>query len=161
MTGQSTPPAAYDNRTTDHDAIREWIVDHGGRPLPAPDGREAVAFDDATDPADEGDWAAFFDRFEERELVFAYDDAPNVDDPDGACELFDRRRVEASNRLGTDEDGSEGENDGVEDRVDDDGSGDVATDPDHVGDGRSEERHEAATDQENADAHRDEPPFES
>lgn len=37
----------------------------------------------------------------------------------------------------------------------------LTTDPDHVGDGRSAERHEVATDQQNADNHRDEPPFNS
>lgn len=158
MSDPSTAPAAYHCHTTDHEAIRDWVTERGGQPVELQD-PDAEAFDIAFESLDRAigyplEWERFFERFEERGLAFAYDEAP--DDPADAWELFDRTRVEASNRIGDEESDAGGQPTGS------DGSGfDVETDPSIPGDGRSGVRHEEATDQENADNHRDEPPFNS
>lgn len=151
-------PAAYDCHTSDHGEIRDWVTERGGQPveLQDPDAEELAVVFDGLDRAIGSplEWERFFERFEELGFAFAYDETS--DDPGEAWALFDRTRVEASNRIG--EEGS----DAGEQPTGGDGSGfDVEADPSVPGDGRSGVRHEEATDQENADNHRDEPPFES
>lgn len=153
-----TLPAAYDSRTTDHEQIKDWIDEHDGIPVAiqdAADDRLDVEFGDVDEAVVMPlGWPEFFERFERQDRLFAFQDDP--DSIDDAYAFFDRTRIEQSNRLGSDEQDASAQG-----PLDDDSPDDPGADPDHVGDGRSEVRHEEATDQENADNHRDEPPFNS
>jgi hypothetical protein len=171
----SAEPATYDHRTTDHVAIKEWARDHGARPVVLQDGHDdgiGLRFDAREDPADpidpddaidSIDWQVFFEHFEDQGLAFAYDEAIDGDPPPAACEFFERERIAASNRVHLDEgdDGDGGDEPRTQEPYDETDRATPETAPAEQGDGRSEKRHEAATDQENADNHRDEPPFES
>ncbi|HEY4114769.1 MAG TPA: hypothetical protein VGM17_12000 [Rhizomicrobium sp.] len=70
---------AQANTTTDHDKIRKWAEARGGHPATV----EATETDDEAgilrldfDPPDEGlakiSWDEFFDKFDEAELAFLY-----------------------------------------------------------------------------------------
>jgi hypothetical protein len=152
MTDSAKPPADYDHRTTNHAVIREWISHHEGTPVAIQDAVDhelAVEFDEVDDAVETPlDWTAFFDRFEEENLVFAFQSPPAA--AADACTFFDRTRVEASNRLGDDD---ETRPDYL--RLD------VERASEDVGDGESTVRNAAAREQENPDNHRDDPPFMS
>lgn len=155
-----TQPAAYDVRTTEHDQIRAWVEDRDGHPVEIQDAADdeiTVEFGEVDEAVHMPlDWPAFFERFDRQGYVFAYQESPDGD-PGDAWAFFEETRIEQSNRLGEEEtDQSTGGPLDDEEMDEDPGS-----DPDHVGDGRSQPRHEEATDQENADNHRDEEPFES
>lgn len=146
---ETIQPAAFDVRTTDHEQIKDWIETHDGYPVvvqEAVDHEVDVEFGDVDDPVEmPADWTTFFDRFDTTDQMFAYQTEPDGA-PEDAYAFFDRTRIEASNRL--DGEGADSDHQVEPDLPDE-----------HVGDGRSEIRHEEATDQENADNHRDEPPF--
>lgn len=68
--------------TTDHDVIRKWIEDRGGRPsvVKATEdkgkggGLLRIDFRDKDDALDEIDWDEFFKIFDDNELAFLYQD---------------------------------------------------------------------------------------
>lgn len=69
------------NVTTDHDRIRKWAEDRGGRPTSvkgtAPEHEPGLLRFDFGEPEDrleEIDWDEFFDKFEESNLAFLYQD---------------------------------------------------------------------------------------
>lgn len=66
-------------RTTDHDTIRQWIENHGGRPARVAQrdkseggGILRVDFGEKEESLEEISWDAFFDIFEDRNLAFLY-----------------------------------------------------------------------------------------
>lgn len=87
--------------TTDHDVIRQWAEERGGRPASvegtASDDEAGVLrieFRDDDDDLDEVDWTAFFKTFDDRGLAFVYQDRTS----DGAVSRFNKfvRRENAS-----------------------------------------------------------------
>jgi hypothetical protein len=68
--------------TTDHDTIRTWIEERGGRPSVVrathDNGREGgllrVDFREPDDALEEIDWDEFFQIFDENELAFLFQD---------------------------------------------------------------------------------------
>lgn len=77
-----------DNRTTtDHDEIRRWVEERGGRPAVAPEHQDQplglrIEFPEDRDSEDGGllliSWDEFFAKFDEANLVFLYRDEPWV-----------------------------------------------------------------------------------
>jgi hypothetical protein len=68
------------HKTTDHDEIRRWAEARGGRPATV-EGTEQggehagilrIAFTDVGDKLDEISWDEFFDKFDEEDLAFLY-----------------------------------------------------------------------------------------
>lgn len=161
MSDTPTRPAAYDRRTTDHEEIETWVREHGGQPIAIQDAVEDeidLTFEELEEPIEVPiEWAVFFERFDEQDRLLAYQQNPDPGSLNEAYAFFDRRRVEASNRLGEPDDSESARGPPDSDGTD----ADPGADPEQVGDGRSDRRHEAATDQENADNHRDDPPFNS
>lgn len=76
--------AQHSQTTTDHDEIRRWAEERGGRPATVKGtergGDEAgiLRIDFPGSPADESlediDWDTFFSKFEEAQLAFVYQD---------------------------------------------------------------------------------------
>lgn len=69
------------NTTTDHDEIRRWIEQRGGRPtvVSGTEGADGegilrVDFDPPEDKLEEIPWEAFFQTFEHRKLAFLHQD---------------------------------------------------------------------------------------
>ncbi len=68
--------------TTDHDTIRAWIEERGGRPARVKGtakGKDGggilrVDFGEPEESLEEISWEEFFDIFEDRELAFLYQD---------------------------------------------------------------------------------------
>jgi hypothetical protein len=64
--------------TTDHDFIRKWIEDRGGRPAKVdtggPGGILRVDFREPDENLDEIDWDEFFQIFEDNDLAFLHQD---------------------------------------------------------------------------------------
>lgn len=68
--------------TTDHDEIRRWVEEHGGRPATIADtqhGREEAGLLRIDFPGGAGDpplepitWEQFFEKFDESKLAFLY-----------------------------------------------------------------------------------------
>jgi hypothetical protein len=75
-----------DNKTTtDHEEIRRWVEERGGRPALAPDQDEPfglrIEFPEDRGKEDELlliSWEEFFQKFDEDNLVFLYRDEPWV-----------------------------------------------------------------------------------
>lgn len=72
-------------KTTDHDAIRHWVEDRGGRPARVNAGGHKqgggilrIDFDDPGGEQDEAlehiDWSSFFKTFDENDLAFLHQD---------------------------------------------------------------------------------------
>lgn len=161
MNDAPAPETPFDRVTTVHEEIERWARERGGRPVSVsgPGGDEADdgrRFVDVRFPGEDGrdaepvGWDAFFERFEEAGLAFAYDAEGDADAPGDACALVDRDRagdVETEQPAETPEEATP-------ERVGDADSGREADrrSTDRLGDVRADE---------NLDAHRDEPPFES
>ncbi|MYL99630.1 hypothetical protein GR702_17870 [Novosphingobium sp. FGD1] len=68
------------NKTTDHDEIRKWIEERGGRPTivaSTDDGKGGllrVDFAEPDDELEEVDWERFFEIFDENDLAFLHQD---------------------------------------------------------------------------------------
>lgn len=67
--------------TTDHNAIKKWATDRGGRPATVKDtendghaGILRIDFGPKEDRLEEIDWKEFFDKFEESKLAFLHQD---------------------------------------------------------------------------------------
>lgn len=162
VTEDTSEPAAFDRRTTDHEEIRAWIEARDGQPVVRQDpdtDRLAVTFGALDRPIETPvGYDRFFERFEATDRLFAY--RTSADDPAEAYALFDRTRVAASNRLGGGDDGDgHGSAGGQTPHAADPGAG-APLDEDG-GTGGSEPRHEAAREGANPDDHRDEPPHMS
>lgn len=73
---------AHSHSTQDHDTIREWIEQRGGRPATVTatmeDGKPGLlrvdfpGYDGGEDSLEEIDWEAFFKKFDEQGLTFLY-----------------------------------------------------------------------------------------
>ena len=65
-------------KTTDHDEIRRWIEERGGRPAKVDTGGEGgilrVDFGDKDEKLGEIDWEEFFEIFEDNDLAFLHQD---------------------------------------------------------------------------------------
>lgn len=63
-------------KTTDHDEIREWIEERGGRPSRVKGAAEGgilrVDFGNPEDELEEIGWEEFFQIFDENDLAFLY-----------------------------------------------------------------------------------------
>jgi hypothetical protein len=75
--------AGQTKKTTDHDKIRKWVEERGGHPATVADTAEGdepgilrIDFPDYSgeDSLEEISWDAFFDKFEEKNLAFLYQD---------------------------------------------------------------------------------------
>lgn len=74
---------AAGQKTTDHEAIRKWIEDRGGRPSRVRGTEEdeegggilRVDFGEPEENLEEISWDEFFEVFEDRELAFLHQDA--------------------------------------------------------------------------------------
>ena len=74
-------------KTTDHDEIRKWIEDRGGRPSVVADthgnGRKGgllrVDFGEKDEELEEIEWEEFFAIFDENELAFLHQDETSGD----------------------------------------------------------------------------------
>src|SRR5215218_8484348 len=70
------------NTTTDHDEIRRWVEERGGKPATVKrthQGEDAgilrIDFPDGPEPAlEEIGWEEFFEKFEEKQLAFLHQD---------------------------------------------------------------------------------------
>lgn len=67
--------------TTDHNEIRQWVEDHDGRPATISDRGGSsravkIFFPDqhVHEPLEEISWDEFFNKFEENDLAFIYQD---------------------------------------------------------------------------------------
>jgi hypothetical protein len=67
--------------TTDHDVIRQWAEQRGGRPAAVAathkddqGGLLRIDFGEKEDTLDEISWSEFFRTFDERQLAFLYQD---------------------------------------------------------------------------------------
>ena len=65
--------------TTDHDVIRKWVDQRSGRPATVKGTEEdehagilRIDFGPKEDGLEEIDWEAFFDKFDEADLAFLY-----------------------------------------------------------------------------------------
>lgn len=88
---------SYDDWTTDHEEIRDWVEARDGRPavLRDPDAEDLtfVFGDPDRAIASPVEWERFFDRFERRDRLFAYRED---EDPADAYALVDRTRLKSS-----------------------------------------------------------------
>jgi hypothetical protein len=83
-------------RTTDHDTIRQWVEERQGRPAAVEatmdkDDAGILRIDFPIDGMDEGlteiSWEQFFQKFDENNLEFLYDEEED-DDEDGELSRF-------------------------------------------------------------------------
>jgi hypothetical protein len=72
---------AQASKTTDHDKIRKWVEERGGRPTrvagtddDSGGGILRIDFGKPEDSLEEISWDEFFDTFEDRDLAFLYQD---------------------------------------------------------------------------------------
>lgn len=90
--------------TTDHDTIREWAETRGGRPAHVPEtsdhddaGLLRIHFEEGSDDSLEViSWDAFFDKFEEENLAFLYQDETKEGDTSRFFKIVDRSTAEAT-----------------------------------------------------------------
>lgn len=67
-------------KTQDHDQIRHWIEERGGKPAVVKDtqnndsgaGLLRVKFDDSEENLEDVSWDEFFDTFDDKDLTFLY-----------------------------------------------------------------------------------------
>jgi hypothetical protein len=84
---------AESNTTTNHDEIRKWVEDRGGRPAAVRDtggngdaGILRIDFGDRDEGLDEISWDEFFKTFDENNLAFLHQDATE----DGSQSRFNK-----------------------------------------------------------------------
>jgi hypothetical protein len=72
---------AQATKTTDHEKIREWVEERGGKPtrVAGTDDKSGggilrIDFGEPEDSLEEISWDEFFDTFEDRDLAFLYQD---------------------------------------------------------------------------------------
>lgn len=71
---------AASNQTTDHEEIRNWVEEHGGRPARVEStgddggGLLRIDFDEGDDDLEPISWDEFFEEFEGSDLALVYDD---------------------------------------------------------------------------------------
>lgn len=147
------PP--YDRVISDHQAVKRWVRQRGGRPAIRDDTRtERLAIEFPGEDAGELvriDWAEFFAHFEMQGLALACDDDAGPEASEVGYALVDRERDD----LGTSESESSSAS-GPKAR-----QRDEPPDRDHEDEQQAEKRYREAASEANADAHRDEPPFQS
>jgi hypothetical protein len=119
------------NATTDHDKIREWAETRGGHPATVKRterGKEAGILRLDFDPPDESlekiSWDDFFEKFEDADLAFLYQDKTAAGKQSRFHKFVSRDSVDADDE-NSDEDEDEDEDDEddeevVEDDEDDD-----------------------------------------
>ena len=78
-------------QTTDHDEIRRWAEERGGRPARVAatadeGGILRIDFDEPEEELEQIDWDTFFEVFEDRGLAFLHQDRTE----DGAVSRFSR-----------------------------------------------------------------------
>jgi hypothetical protein len=82
--------------TTDHDRIRKWIEDRGGKPATvrgtAPDDEAGVLRVDfrADDSLEPIDWDEFFDKFDTAKLAFLYQEQTADGEPSRFFKFVER-----------------------------------------------------------------------
>ena len=86
--------------TTDHETIRQWVEDRNGKPASVPGTAKAnedvglVRIDFADDGGekslDEISWDEFFDKFEEKQLAFLYQEQKANGEPSTFNKLVSR-----------------------------------------------------------------------
>lgn len=151
MAEDGSAETAYEHVTHNHEEIRRWVRQRGGRPAKRRDAPDAdagdvlaVSFPDTDDESlDPIEWEEFFERFESGGLAFAHGAGADGSEPDFA--LVDREEAE---------DAGDGRP-AVEERRT--GAGEESRESES----RAEAREREAMDEANADGHRDEPPFTS
>ena len=67
-------------RTRDHDEIRRWIEQRGGRPARVRGTTDLlrVSFGKSPQNLEEISWEQFFEAFDRNNLLFLYEDDPNT-----------------------------------------------------------------------------------
>ena len=83
------------NRTTDHETIRNWVEERGGRPAHVEgtdNGGEGVLRIDFTDDdsLEDVSWDEFFEAFEENGLALVYQDETNEGEESYFAKLVSR-----------------------------------------------------------------------
>jgi hypothetical protein len=90
--------------TTDHDEIRRWVEERGGRPAEvastATSGAAGILRIDFPDYGDDSaleeiSWEDFFDKFEEKNLAFIYQDHLKDGKPSRFSKFVARGSVQA------------------------------------------------------------------
>jgi hypothetical protein len=85
--------------TTDHETIRQWVEDRNGKPASVPGtakrdeevGLLRIGFADGEDESlDEISWDEFFDKFEEKQLAFLYQEQKANGEPSTFNKLVSR-----------------------------------------------------------------------
>lgn len=91
--------AAESKQTTDHDEIRNWVQERGGKPARVKntgkgDGGGLLRIDypgfSGEDSLEEITWAEFFETFEENNLAFLYQDETKAGKESRFSKLIDR-----------------------------------------------------------------------
>lgn len=92
--------------TTDHDEIRQWVESRGGRPAcvkrvggKGDPGLLRIDFPDGEEPSlQEISWDEFFEKFDEKNLEFLYQDETAAGEKSRFNKLISRQTAEAGGR---------------------------------------------------------------
>jgi hypothetical protein len=94
--------AGESKTTTDHDEIRRWADEHGGRPAHVADTADGddpgilrIEFDPSDDNLEEISWDEFFEWFDRNELALVYQDEKASGEPSTFSKLVSRNDVNA------------------------------------------------------------------
>ena len=87
--------------TTDHDEIRQWAEERGGEPARVSQtggGRDAgllrIEFDDTEEDLESISWDEFFDKFDEKNLAFLYQEETKDGGTSRFFKIVDRSTVD-------------------------------------------------------------------
>lgn len=82
--------------TTDHEVIREWAQERGGKPSLSggTDDEEVILIDFSGENPRQISWDDFFSKFEDRKLVFLYQDETEEGEPSKFYKFLDRKEAE-------------------------------------------------------------------
>jgi hypothetical protein len=93
-------------QTTDHDEIRRWAEERGGKPATiqgTPTGDEEAGLlridfpgGAANPPLEPVSWEAFFEKFDEADLVMLYQDETADGEPSTFCKFVSRETAESA-----------------------------------------------------------------